>query len=290
MRRLDSLIFLLIVFQLLTIPRCNSGNGDKNSAICDSIKGRVCNGYHETDYGVKDGYKKMSGNELNEYYSDCDIINGNIKIYMYWHESQDYFATLDLFKNIRAIKGNFSVSGFDIGNDEEPRPNKDYLKSLKGLSNLECISGELELDNHLALISLSGLEKLKTFGRLNIWDNAVLSDISALSNVTEAGYKTYKPEDEGGYSIAFDNNNLTNLRGLENLKVSNLGVVFIKELIEDFSALKNIEKIHGHLAINTACSLVKSDFQELVDTIGRSNIEGLVNISNDCGDELFLPK
>jgi len=279
--------FYLLPILILFISNCDSENDNKNSnsSVCDYTKGKECKGYIETDYGVKDGYIKMSGNDLKEYYSDCEIINGNIKIYMYWHESQDYFANLDLFKNIRAIKGNFSVSGFDIGNDEEPRPNKDYLKSLKGLSNLECISGELELSDHLALASLSGLENLKTFGDINIWDNDVLSDISALSNVTQAGYK--ESEISG---IGFKNNSIKSLSGLENLKTSLGGIGIFEKNLEDFSALKNIEKIHGHLAINTACSLVKSDFQELVDTIGRGNIEGLVNISNDCGDELFLPK
>ena len=95
-------------------------------------------------------------------------IGGNLLV----HTNDYYGGATGGLASLEAVGGDFDWSG--------------YLTSLSGLTNLQTIGGELNLES-TQLSSLSGLENLGTVGSLRIHDNPSLSSISALNGLGFTG-------------------------------------------------------------------------------------------------------
>ncbi len=110
--------------------------------------------FHEDYSGCSDlkGIIQIRGNDISdlEGFSDVTSVSGEFYIY-----DNDSLTSLSGLNNLIRITGNLNIW------------NNDALTSMSGLDNLETVAGDLRIGDgwwggNLSLISLAGLEKLKT--------------------------------------------------------------------------------------------------------------------------------
>ncbi|MDP3394254.1 hypothetical protein [Sediminibacterium sp.] len=144
-------------------------------------------------------------------------------------------------KKLKIIDGNTSIFRNKI------------LENLEGLESLTtCLNFEIHINDNENLKSLKGLEQLRILlGSLMIRRNPLLTDISALRNL-EVLY----------YDLEIDNNaSLTNLNGLEKIKLLERISLKNNPNLLDISALRNIDSVR--FAIYAIGNSVLSDFTPL---------------------------
>lgn len=175
-----------------------------------------------------------------------------------------HLSPLQGFSQNKIWKGDLKpgqFAAFSTGNYSTVTGNvfvyKTNLKDLSQLQNLEIIEGNLYIGMHDIikkikegndnLLNLNGLEKLiSVSGKLQITQNKVLENISALSNLQNV---------HGGLDISH-NDTLLNLNGLENLKVVKKYLsISNNRSLQNIVALKYLHELEGDLSINHNISL-----------------------------------
>lgn len=170
-------------------------------------------------------------------YPGCTEIIGDVKI-------GGSVKNVDSLIVLTKLGGNFKIF------------NTDYLKNVHGLSNLTYIEGYFEVAFADSLTSLAGLDSLKYIGGyLRILDNPLLSDISALSQLSALEYVSI-----------YGCDSLPNLNGLQNLQT--VGGIFIKynALITNLDEFSNITYVDGLSLVNNPL---------LNDLNGLSNLDSI---------------
>jgi len=109
--------------------------------------------------------------------------------------------------------------------------NNPKLASLNGLQNLKNVGALLEISNNPLLKDLTGLPQGVTARNITLKNNAILTDISALS--------TFKSGDAGCALEITSNKALSNLNGMSGItKIGNL-IIKSNGALSDVSALKS---------------------------------------------------
>jgi hypothetical protein len=169
----------------------------------------------------------------------------------------------------------------------------DDITNLNGLSVLNSIGGDFEVQYQIYLINLAGLEGLSSVGgNFYIENTAALASISELESLTSIGGDIYIVNNnaltsleglEGlgsisGYLGISSNYALTSLSGLENVTSISGGLgIQSNDALTGLSGLENVTSIGGDLMIR-----FNDEFANLVDLGGITSIEGaLVIESND---------
>ncbi len=150
----------------------------------------------------------------------------------------------------------------------------DDITNLNGLSNLTAINGELSLFANHQLASLVGLENITYLGGLNISNNDTLSDISALSNLTEIGSEGLYISSGTDLSTLFGLHNITSIEG-------DIDLSYLKE--NDLTNLQSLTFVGAEFEINNCHSLINLVGLENVTTTGGklkiNNSDSLISLT-----------
>lgn len=161
---------------------------------------------------------------------------------------------------VNQIKGNLTIG----------LTNSDIV-TLKGLKNIESVSGDLNISSNLYLENLIGLERLKTVGGdLRISNNQSLTNIEEINALTKIGS-----------NLIIDQNEILNsLRGLSNVKSVN-GAVFISSnpSLKTLDGLESIQIIKGRLQI--------TNHHSLEDISALNGLTGIYSTTNSIADVLI---
>lgn len=147
------------------------------------------------------------------------------------------------------------------------------VNSLSVLSQLESVSGTVNLSNNFSLTSLDGLENLSFIGgSLMLFGNSSLSDISALSQLTHIG----------GQLLIFGSD-LESLTGLENVNTVQ-GISISATDLTNLNALSNITHIEGELTLENNADLMSlSGLENITHIEGEIKLIGNTNLTNLSG-------
>ena len=167
---------------------------------------------------------------------------------------------LEGLDNITSIGGNLDIS-FNTG-----------LVNLVGLQGLTSIGGELMVHGNTSINSLDGMDNVVSMDGLSIYNNAVLSDLSALGNLTSI---------PGNLSIG-QSLSLVNLSGLENLtSIGGYLTISGNNGLSDLSGLDGLTSIGGNLNLvgNQFLSNLQG-FENLISIGGRLSIGNNINLTD----------
>ncbi|MCK4568889.1 MAG: T9SS type A sorting domain-containing protein [Bacteroidales bacterium] len=221
----------------------------KNNALSSCSVTSLCE-YLSMPNGSVNIYDNAEGcNSPIEVSDSCGITLPCLPYGNYYFFNQ---SEIDIFQtNFPAcvnLRGNVLISGNDI-------------TGLNGLTQVNSISGNLEIKENISLASLTGLDDIDSIGgELIILHNDNLDNMIGLDGLTFVG----------GYFLISHNENVHDLSGLSNLKNigGHLDIRGNHELttIDD---LINLESIGGHLS--------------LVFNKSLSNLQGLINLKMISG-------
>lgn len=181
--------------------------------------------------------------------------------------------------NLTSLDGieNFEIAPFDLVISDNP-----LLSDISGLSNLRVLGFDLVVRNCNSLTSLSGLQGITSLngiriigntaltslegldnviqapGTINLEFNTVLSDLSALSNITETEFLDIE-----------SNDSLLDFQGLEGLNLVKAIRVERNLVLQSFQGLNNLEEVNGLTVIGNDA------------LINFSGLENLRRISNN---------
>ena len=161
---------------------------------------------------------------------------------------------LDGLENLRKVTGDFE----SLYNEE--------ITDLGGLRNLQSVTGDFKIWGSFKLESFEGLSSLNEAGGLNIQGNRTLTDISALSGITE-------------------------------LRFTSL-VIFLNDALQSLNGLQNITSVEGGVSITSNDNLLNLDGLSSLQTIGAvlgisrnpslENIDGLAELQSvEMNFEIF---
>jgi len=160
----------------------------------------------------------------------------------------DNFATD--YPGCTVIEGNVLIDG----------ETNTTITSLSGLSVLTAINGKIDIRQNDALVSLTGLEGLTTFGEqiVKIENNDGLIDLTGLNNLTSIN---------GTFQVRY-NKALTSLAGLEKLTSIEKLVLGSNDVLENINALANLTTIETNLSLNSNASLINLSGLENLNSVG----------------------
>ena len=197
---------------------------------------------------------------------------------------------LAFLADLKEIKGNLSI----LANPK--------LENLVGLSKLESIDGFFEIKDNEGLINFEGLSNLKTVGH-NFWihNNAnllsfagldrfesaertlyisfcdKLQDLTGLENIKKVGQTLKLQKNKNLKNLAgieapeivrieiFNNDQLTDLQGLENLVLSMSMRILQNPLLNDFCAAKNAIQLNPLMGWTVNSNGINPTAQEVVN-------------------------
>jgi len=142
------------------------------------------------------------------------------------------------------------------------------LSDLNGLENLEWIDGELIVFENDSLVSLNGLDNLRSVGGIDIHRNPLLKDIDSIFHVNEGGYIE-------SISI-FDNSSLADIC---DMKFDEAGYVDIGR-----NALSDLGFLNQMKVIEITLSIRQGDF--LSDLKGLDSLTAVDNLYIENNDSL----
>lgn len=157
------------------------------------------------------------------------------------------------------------------------------ITNLQGLSSIQHIEGNLDINNNGVLSSLLGLNNLSFVGgHFNMKYNENLQSISALTNLTNIG--TLMDWEEGfGQGISIENNdNLYTLYGLSNVDNFNQSINISNNLdLIQIGAFKNLSTLK-YLTLNNNGLTYINAFQDLIEVASLSitNHPDLTNLNS----------
>lgn len=144
----------------------------------------------------------------------------------------------------------------------------DFITDLTPLNTIRDVDKILAIANNENLITLNGLEGLKTVGGIQIIENDKLENIDALVNI-----EIVSPDDGSNLLVPLNIIRNENLLSLEGLKNSNLiDVVVAITLNPKITSLKGLENLIE------SSSVFIEDNENLISLLG---IENLVSIDGD---------
>lgn len=154
------------------------------------------------------------------------------------------------------------------------------IVSLEGLDGIRTMGG-LDVSGTERLLDLRGIESLEELGGLNVLDNDSLVDLEGLEGLTELGGTTITSNgtlvDLAGLdnvsiisndAVIASNTALTNLHGLETLhEVGRDLILRDNPVLEDLSALESLERVGGDLTITGNLMLPPAEVDALLESI-----------------------
>lgn len=191
-----------------------------------------------------------------------DTINGSLSV-MPFSSSQDEEVSIGTSNSINVsnnVDGRERNGAIQLGFINTANP----IASLDALSNLESISGNLNIFDNAQLVSFSGLENLTSVaGEVLLYRNVALESIQALGGVTHIGddlFIDYQPK-------------LASLQGLEGLSQIN-GDLAIVELddVDSLQALNGLTVVAGDLWIEENDGLQTLNGLDSVTSVGEKLI------------------
>ncbi|WP_271783021.1 hypothetical protein [Aquimarina algiphila] len=125
------------------------------------------------------------------------------------------------------------------------------INSIKNLSRLEALHGDLKIIGNNKLSNLQGLEGLKEIrGSLEIRDNTLLRNLNGLKLVGQIGE----------HILIITNQSLTDIDGLYNIKEVNGNFqIQNNNKLRELSGLQNLNQINGNFIIRNNDSLISLD-------------------------------
>lgn len=242
---------------------------------------------------LPDGINLRSQIQIDSFpmnYPNCTKIEGNVDIYGDDINNLDSLISITSFDSRLTIRYNSILSSLnglsnvtkigmlDISGDNE-------FEDLTGLENVDSINSLIIFSSDLT--SLNGLNNLTHIGyQIVLYNNKVLNDISALSNI--GNYLDYLEIRE--------NDSLHSLTGLENLNSVGVLAIIYSPAITDLTGLDNIDSIMRQFDVNvtsiTDCYPL-SNLTYVGDHVGFSsnleltNFSGLENL-NSIGGSLII--
>lgn len=143
------------------------------------------------------------------------------------------------------------------------------LENLHGLSSLRTVRSYFYLQSNSALQSLQGLGSFESTLTFNIKYNDSLESLVGLDSLTGAN-----PTGGGNLGLRlFDNPNLLNLTGLEN-------IVELRELFIQGGSLKNLEGLSGLRSIGQLIVQLTQTFESLDGLESLENVGEVSLVSN----------
>jgi len=156
------------------------------------------------------------------------------------------------------------------------------ITDLSPLATLTSVGQRLLIRNNFSLTSLNGLQALTAVngsGGLLLLNNTVLTDVSALSNLTTIGA-----------GLTIQSNNMASLNGFGNL--SSIGgslTISNNDLLTDITSLSSLTSINGNITVNLNDVLTSLSGLENIDptTIASPNpaLDDLIITDNPLLDE-----
>lgn len=164
-------------------------------------------------------------------------------------------------QNYTRINGSLKIIG---------EPNLQKINNLNSLVSLRYIKSNLLIEQNPELISLMGLNNIKTVGLgLSLYQNSKLINISSLSNLNSIGE----------YLRIEENSSLTGLTGLNSIKsVTSLTIKHNLKLL-DLTSLSNINSLSQKLEIVGNPFITDIDF--LNNLYNNSFIDTIIFLGND---------
>lgn len=184
--------------------------------------------------------------------SGCNKDSDNLKIYK---SDLEYPSIKDL--------NEFYEGGFNVIDGNVIIRNLDDLTEMQALSNVDSITGMLNIGVNSNLASLNGLNRLKSVGKLVIRENSSLINLSGLDNLQSS---------KNGLSVRL-NNELSSLEGLQNLKLV-LGDIWIEQNPK-LSSLEELSNLNSEIR-----GIYIRSLDKLTNLNGLENIEFIVNEVN----------
>lgn len=193
-------------------------------------------------------------------YPNCSVLDGDVTI------NGTGIVDLSPFSQIEEVTGILSIGVNPVGTS---------LVDLTGLDNLHTARA-VKIQGNDLLTSLHGLESLTTLTiYLTIYNCPMLTDISALSNLTEVG---------GGFGIGFCDA-LTNLHGIENMSVQFSIDIYYNASLVDITAFSSMThswdlQIEGNQSLQSLAGLenLQSVDNDLV--IGNNPVSSLSSLGS----------
>jgi hypothetical protein len=251
-------------------------------------------------------------NQINNFGNKGYVqINGNVTISDF-SESKRNIVDLSPLSSIKIINGYFdirlnrglnSLEGLtinQIGRDFRIKSNS-FLQSLKGLENLERISGNFEIERNTGEpIELKSLDNLKYIGgTLRIYNN-FLNTIDTFNNLEKVNYifieangvnkiKGFNKLSNIKETIQIERNSLlTEINGFNNLRLSNTISIYSNDSLEKLSGFNKLLQSSGNISIGLSSNLSLIDaFRNLetakgfsINNTAISNLNMLANLVN----------
>jgi hypothetical protein len=191
-------------------------------------------------------------------------------------------------KNIDGLSGLQSVQSFELGGQFDGNP---HIKNINGLANLTTCHS-IKIEDNDSLTNIDPLLHFSSFtGQLIVTNNAMLTNVDALSNVT-----TVAQELHVGGSHLSSINGLSNLTSVGDLTIG--GILAIDAgapLLTTLDPLANLATINGNLEIgrtgvtnlNAFTNISQVHFLILDGNDALTDIGGLGNITK-IGGGLFV--
>lgn len=216
------------------------------------------------------------------------VCNGSLEI-----SDNTALTTLSALQNLTTLNNGFKISGSPA------------ITSLVELANISTVVGNLTIENMDGLSDLHSLENIQITGDypsiiiaendllsnlnglgskniffhyLDIRNNALLTDLQGLENLTTIG-----SNQDGGIFIS-RNSLLTSLNGLNNL-VSVTGYLSLSEnsSLQNLNGLNNLVSVMGTLSLYKNSSLKNLSGLDKLATIGTLHLEQNDNLLNLSG-------
>ncbi|KAA6439301.1 DNRLRE domain-containing protein [Dyadobacter flavalbus] len=175
-------------------------------------------------------------------YPGCKVVNGDLSI------NSTNIINLDGLTDITTVNGSVLIS------------HNPALTSIAGLSGLQQVNGEINIEDNYKLTTLHGLENLTSSkGNVRIVNNKALNSISALSRL----------ETISGFLLVEANPSLSTLKGLENLttvkgdfRMQNL------DLLTGLEPLSKLTSVEGFFIISSNHSLKNLSGLQNLESVG----------------------
>lgn len=245
----------------------------------------ITNNFLITDFNGLNGLNSIGGNLLIKTNNILDNVNGLESLKSIGGDliiNDNYVLNnIDGIKNVATIGKNLVISAnnkllningllsvTELNNDLVIESNP-ILTSLGGLNNLKTVKRDLKVRLNNSLKDFQGLNGLSSTGRFfDIELNNNLSTLAGLENLNTI-YRLF----------VFDNDNLINFEGLNNLKFINENLtLFGNDKLVSLNGLENVTSIEGMLQIKACNELVN-----LTGLAALSKVGIAFEISNNFG-------
>jgi len=238
--------------------------------------GLTINGADIDDLSTLSGISNISGDFIIQDSNQLEDLSGLIGLTTVGgdfiiddNSSLDFLDGLD---NLLSVGGNFEITGSTINNASglgalttisgDFRPIR--LASFVGMSSLETIVGELNIQNSSVVNSFNGLSALTSIGGDFRANNSDLFSFSGLSSIISIG----------GSILLQNTYNLVNFSGMENLETVG-GDLNVGNSMVSLTGLDGLTTIQGDFIVGTLPDITSLNGLNSLETIG-----GDLNITN----------